>query len=172
MLWRISPLTEQALPIPNGGNRSFQIPITRCLESSHKNSSSRSPTCRNQNWDDEIEEIKGKKLRTFCISLFIAMSFLWFQSHFESNPNDLGMLRHDKALHTVRLQSHLKDVPDYIIPPTLRRLAKASNNKSRAASASSGKKARTGTKEKTFLKRKDNPLLSFEFGGFKKKAKK
>jgi len=104
------------------------------------------------------------------------------KSHFENNPNDLSMLRHDKALHTVRLQSHLKDVPDYIIPPTLRRLAanrrggrgaSASTSSSSMTNQSSAHKARTNSKkEKTFLKRKDNPLLSYEFEGFNKKAKK
>ena len=83
----------------------------------------------------------------------------------------MGILRHDKALHTVRIQSHLKDVPDYIIPPTLRRLAKASNNRERGGQSSHGE-GKMGKKEKTFLKRKDNPLLSFEFEGFKKRAKK
>lgn len=85
------------------------------------------------------------------------------------------MLRHDKALHTVRLQSHLKDVPDYIIPPTLRRLARASGNRARGAQSNSApgqKGGRTAPKERSYLKRKDNPLLSFEFDGFKKKAKK
>lgn len=33
------------------------------------------------------------------------------------------MLRHDKALHTVRIQQHLADVPEYIVPPTLKNLA-------------------------------------------------
>ncbi|GFR07385.1 probable ATP-dependent RNA helicase DDX56 [Trichonephila clavata] len=41
--------------------------------------------------------------------------------YFEDNPRDLQILRHDKALHTVKLNSHLKDVPDYIIPPTLKK---------------------------------------------------
>ncbi len=105
-------------------------------------------------------------------SVFHSFSFDC-QSHFENNPNDMGALRHDKALHTVRLQSHLKDVPDYIIPPTLRRLARASSNRARGgAGSSSQSEGRTGAKERTFLKRKDNPLLSFEFDGFKKKAKK
>jgi len=91
------------------------------------------------------------------------------------------MLRHDKALHTVRLQSHLKDVPDYIIPPTLRRLAANKNRGRGSASISSSSTVNQGTsqksrssskKERTFLKRKDNPLMSFEFEGFNKKAKK
>ena len=34
----------------------------------------------------------------------------------------MALLRHDKALHTVRHQSHLRSVPDYIIPQTLKKL--------------------------------------------------
>ncbi|KAI4458149.1 rna helicase [Holotrichia oblita] len=45
------------------------------------------------------------------------------KSFFEDNPNDLQVLRHDKALHTVKIQQHLADVPDYIIPPTLKNLS-------------------------------------------------
>ena len=126
------------------------------------------------------EMMHCKKLRVGSLSLkmnsfilFIVVFFYVLQSHFENNPNDMGALRHDKALHTVRLQSHLKDVPDYIIPPTLRRLARASSNKARGGtSAGSSNEGKTGRKERTYLKRKDNPLLSFEFDGFKKKAKK
>ncbi|XP_046385080.1 probable ATP-dependent RNA helicase DDX56 [Ischnura elegans] len=44
------------------------------------------------------------------------------KSYFEDNPNDLRVLRHDKALHTVKIQPQLADVPDYIVPPTLRQL--------------------------------------------------
>jgi len=44
------------------------------------------------------------------------------QSHFADNPRDLQSLRHDKALHTVRHQAHLKSVPNYIVPQTLRKL--------------------------------------------------
>lgn len=35
----------------------------------------------------------------------------------------MQVLRHDKALHTVRIQEHLRDVPEYIIPPALKGLA-------------------------------------------------
>lgn len=34
----------------------------------------------------------------------------------------MQVLRHDKALHTVRVQQHLADVPEYIIPATLKSL--------------------------------------------------
>ena len=36
--------------------------------------------------------------------------------HFEENPGDLYHLRHDGELRAARLQSHLKHVPDYLMP--------------------------------------------------------
>lgn len=36
--------------------------------------------------------------------------------HFEENPDDLINLRHDRELHPSRVQSHLKRVPDYLLP--------------------------------------------------------
>ena len=36
--------------------------------------------------------------------------------HFEENPDDLKHLRHDGESHTVRIQPHLKHVPDYLMP--------------------------------------------------------
>ena len=36
--------------------------------------------------------------------------------HFEDNPDDLRHLRHDNELRTARVQSHLKHVPDYLMP--------------------------------------------------------
>lgn len=36
--------------------------------------------------------------------------------YFEENPQDLASLRHDKELHPARVQSHLKRVPEYLLP--------------------------------------------------------
>lgn len=36
--------------------------------------------------------------------------------HFEENPQDLASLRHDKELHPARVQSHLKRIPEYLLP--------------------------------------------------------
>lgn len=122
-----------------------------------------------------MQKTKGDKFTNFNEICYTNIIFN-LQSHFENNPSDLALLRHDKALHTVRLQEHLKDVPDYIIPPTLKRLANARTHQQRRTAGdgegSSGARS-SSKKEKTFLKRKDNPLLSFEFQGFgSKKAKK
>lgn len=36
--------------------------------------------------------------------------------HFEENPGDLHHLRHDGELRPARVQSHMKHVPDYLLP--------------------------------------------------------
>lgn len=36
--------------------------------------------------------------------------------YFQENPKDLASLRHDKELHPTRVQSHLKRVPEYLLP--------------------------------------------------------
>lgn len=53
------------------------------------------------------------------------------KSYFEDNPRDFNSLRHDRALHTVKLQSHLADVPEYIVPDALKRLSGISNSRKR-----------------------------------------
>ena len=39
-----------------------------------------------------------------------------FQAHFAANPLDLSYLRHDAPSHSARTQSHLKHVPNYLMP--------------------------------------------------------
>ncbi|ENN81220.1 hypothetical protein YQE_02375, partial [Dendroctonus ponderosae] len=87
-------------------------------------------------------------------------------SYFEDNPTDLQVLRHDKALHTVKVQQHLSDVPDYIVPPTLKNLAglNKKTKRKRDHSRSADLKAKLQAKKK-------NPLASMQFEGFKKKRK-
>ncbi|XP_076250446.1 putative ATP-dependent RNA helicase DDX56 [Rhynchophorus ferrugineus] len=87
------------------------------------------------------------------------------KSYFEDNPNDLQVLRHDKALHTVRIQQHLSDVPEYIVPETLKSLAGISRKNKRKRSLS-----KTDLSKKIKSK-KSNPLACMKFEGFKKKSK-
>merc|ERR1712129_172524 len=79
------------------------------------------------------------------------------KSYFEDNPRDRQLLRHDKALHTVKHQDHLKNVPEYIAPETLKRMTGMKSSKRR-----SGKKGEKGGNvsdtHKQFLKRKADPL--------------
>lgn len=69
-------------------------------------------------------------LLPICVTV-LTFSTKNFQTYFEDNPTDLQVLRHDKALHTVRVQRHLADVPEYIIPSTLKSLAGITKSKKR-----------------------------------------
>jgi ATP-dependent RNA helicase DDX56/DBP9 len=42
------------------------------------------------------------------------------KSYFEENPREEQILRHDKELNVSRLDEHLRNVPEYIIPSSLR----------------------------------------------------
>ncbi|XP_043197917.1 probable ATP-dependent RNA helicase DDX56 isoform X1 [Amphibalanus amphitrite] len=91
------------------------------------------------------------------------------QSYFEENPRDLQVLRHDKALHTVKVQKHMKHVPEYIVPKSLRKRAgiiekerlKQRKAAAAASQSSSAKKLRSGR-----AKQAENPLKTLKFEGF------
>jgi ATP-dependent RNA helicase DDX56/DBP9 len=85
------------------------------------------------------------------------------RSHFEANPRDAQALRHDRALHTVKHQAHLKGVPDYIIPPALRKLSVAARRNN--AGGGGHRKPATGghhgsQAKRKFEKNKADPLRS------------
>ncbi|XP_023245882.1 probable ATP-dependent RNA helicase DDX56 isoform X2 [Copidosoma floridanum] len=84
------------------------------------------------------------------------------KSYFEDNPRDLQSLRQDKALHTVRLQPHLKDVPDYLVPPSLRSIMGIGRRKrkfDREAAASGASAAKS-----KYQARAANPLIAMSLG--------
>jgi ATP-dependent RNA helicase DDX56/DBP9 len=97
------------------------------------------------------------------------------KKHFEENPDDLRHLRHDNEVRAARVQSHLKHVPDYLVPVKGRKgltanevgfvgVARTSENRLRKArmhNRSKGKSARTAG-------RKFDPLKSFNARGRKK----
>jgi ATP-dependent RNA helicase DDX56/DBP9 len=76
------------------------------------------------------------------------------RSHFEDNPRDAMLLRHDKALHTVKHQAHLKSVPDYIVPQALKKKTLAAHKRRWKAGASDAKKK--------FEKQRADPLRSLK----------
>jgi ATP-dependent RNA helicase DDX56/DBP9 len=41
------------------------------------------------------------------------------QAHFQDNPRDLQLLKHDAPLRAVKVQRHLSTVPDYLVPSGL-----------------------------------------------------
>jgi ATP-dependent RNA helicase DDX56/DBP9 len=89
--------------------------------------------------------------------------------HFEENPGDLHHLRHDGELRPARVQSHLKHVPDYLLPKEGRKgiaggdigsvgIRKTSENrirKARMANKAKGRGKKVGG-------RKADPLKTFK----------
>lgn len=61
-----------------------------------------------------IREARIKEIKTEMFNSEKLKSF------FEENPRDLQALRHDRTLHTVKIQEHLGDVPEYIVPDSLK----------------------------------------------------
>ncbi|KAL0270189.1 UNVERIFIED_CONTAM: hypothetical protein PYX00_007676 [Menopon gallinae] len=86
------------------------------------------------------------------------------KTYFENNPKDLQCLRHDKALHTVRVQPHLANVPEYIIPPSMKGIRIQSNAKRKFNKSNAPSKSK-------FLKKSEDPLVSLKFSGLKKGKK-
>lgn len=98
------------------------------------------------------------------------------KTYFEDNPRDLQVLRHDKSLHTVKVQKHLKNVPDYLVPQTLRHMRGMSDKPGKPKARRKNMAPKGPTKaEIKYKKRKADPLRSFEsaglVGGGKKKKK-
>lgn len=90
--------------------------------------------------------------------------------HFEENPNDLHHLRHDGTLRPARVQSHMKHVPEYLLPGGGKTaitgdvgfvgIGRTSENRIRKARALNRAK---GKGKKTI--KKINPLKSFKAKG-------
>jgi ATP-dependent RNA helicase DDX56/DBP9 len=86
--------------------------------------------------------------------------------HFEENPSELRNLRHDSELRPARVQSHMKHIPDYLLPTHVRKaitsdvgfvgLRNESENKIRKARIQKAK-----GRGKKVPGRKANPLKTF-----------
>lgn len=75
--------------------------------------------------------------------------------HFEENPTDLQHLRHDQESHAVRVQPHLRHVPDYLLPggkqvvqadSTFVGFGKTNENRIRKARVANRSKGKSGRK--------------------------
>ncbi|XP_010936191.1 DEAD-box ATP-dependent RNA helicase 16 isoform X2 [Elaeis guineensis] len=80
------------------------------------------------------------------------------KAHFEDNPRDLDLLKHDKLLSKKAPSSHLRDVPEYLLDPTTKEASKIVKL-SRAAMKIDTKRWRPGFK-KGFGRSRD-PLKTF-----------
>lgn len=93
------------------------------------------------------------------------------KTYFEDNPRDLQLIRHDKDLHPAVVQPHMKNVPEYLIPETLRSVANPLSGRRRKRK---DKPKIGGLIQASFKKnaRGKNPLKSFRYSrGRNKKSK-
>ncbi|KAF7216791.1 probable ATP-dependent RNA helicase DDX56 [Nothobranchius furzeri] len=92
------------------------------------------------------------------------------KTYFEDNPRDLQLLRHDKDLHPAVIKPHLKNIPDYLIPETLKGVVNPLSSKRRRRM----KFKPGGVVQSSFKKnvRGKNPLKSFRYTGRKDKTGK
>lgn len=84
------------------------------------------------------------------------------KAHFEVNPRDLDLLKHDKVLSKKPPAPHLSDVPDYLLDATTKEASKMVKL-ARAAMGNNNSGRRQGPK-RNFRKSKD-PLKSFSAEG-------
>ncbi|KAM6901403.1 putative ATP-dependent RNA helicase DDX56 [Lycodopsis pacificus] len=89
------------------------------------------------------------------------------KTYFEDNPRDLQLLRHDKDLHPAVIKPHLRNVPEYLIPETLKG---AGNPLSTRRKKQRFKSTPGGVVKSSFRKniQVKNPLKSFRFSGGRK----
>ncbi|KAM8828227.1 putative ATP-dependent RNA helicase DDX56 isoform 1-T4 [Spinachia spinachia] len=87
------------------------------------------------------------------------------KTYFEDNPRDLQLLRHDKDLHPAVIKPHLRNVPEYLVPETLKGCVNPLSARRRRKAALRSK--RDGVVKSSFKKnlRGKNPLKSFRYSG-------
>ncbi|KAL6096438.1 ddx56 [Pungitius sinensis] len=87
------------------------------------------------------------------------------KTYFEDNPRDLQLLRHDKDLHPAVIKPHLRNVPDYLVPETLKGCVNPLSARRRRKTALRSKP--DGVVKSSFKKnlRGKNPLKSFRYSG-------
>jgi len=86
------------------------------------------------------------------------------EGYFAQNPREQSALQHDKSLHTVNVHSvAIKDVPDYLVPPTLRGLNYGAPLVAKKKRNRNFTKSRVTATQKKYQQKKSDPLRSFEF---------
>ncbi|XP_058472666.1 probable ATP-dependent RNA helicase DDX56 isoform X2 [Solea solea] len=87
------------------------------------------------------------------------------KTYFEDNPRDLQLLRHDKDLHPAVVKPHLRNVPEYLIPESLRGVVNPMSSRRRRKRKETPKPE--GVVKTSFKKniKGANPLKSFRYSG-------
>lgn len=82
---------------------------------------------------------------------------------FEAHPKDYNLLRSDTELHPIRRQQHLKHLPDYMIPATLRAVVKGGGRSNQPVPLTVVPNQLKVKRRKNSNKQDNNPLRTFSF---------
>lgn len=93
--------------------------------------------------DTRLKEIKGQIFNSTKL-----------KTYFEDNPKDLKVLRHDKVSAPLDQQPHMKNVPEYLVPETLKHVMLKPRRK---------RKRNIPLHDKAKKKRSDDPLKTFKY---------
>ncbi|CAJ0916545.1 unnamed protein product [Ranitomeya imitator] len=88
------------------------------------------------------------------------------KTYFDDNPRDFNLLRHDRPLHPAIVKPHLKNVPEYLIPPSLRSVANPLLHKRKKRRVHPGPSK--GPPKK--MRKTQNPLRTFKYSKGKKRT--
>ncbi|KAG9463901.1 hypothetical protein GDO78_020821 [Eleutherodactylus coqui] len=88
------------------------------------------------------------------------------KTYFEDNPRDFNLLRHDRPLHPAIVKPHLKNVPDYLIPSSLRSVANTSLKKKKRKRMQPGPSKAPSKK----MRKTRDPLKTFKYAKGKKRT--
>ena len=84
------------------------------------------------------------------------------KTYFNENKKELQLLRHDTALHVVKVKEHLKHVPDYLIPNSLKKVSTNSTEQSSSAgptaATATGKRKAENVQSNVKRMKRNNPL--------------
>ncbi|KAL3654681.1 DEAD-box ATP-dependent RNA helicase 16 [Castilleja foliolosa] len=91
------------------------------------------------------------------------------KAHFQDNPRDLDLLKHDKVLSKKEPATHLRDVPEYLLDPTTQEASKIIKLARAAMGNNTNSNRRKGLKGRS--KRSKDPLKTFSTEGPKQGRK-
>jgi ATP-dependent RNA helicase DDX56/DBP9 len=82
------------------------------------------------------------------------------KTYFNDNKKELQLLRHDSALHIVKVKEHLKHVPDYLIPSSLKKTSSTNSEQQQQQHQNTTNNKRKSDVINTNVKRmkRNNPL--------------
>lgn len=135
------------------GLHQFQVDMNKLAAFRYRTDDALRAVTRQAVKDARLEEIKRELMHSKKLA-----------SHFESNPEDLEMLKHDRPLATARKQTHLSHVPTYLKPETdgaTEAVPAVGSSSQRLA-----RKGKGGKHQKLYGKRgkRSDPLRSFKGG--------